>query len=832
MKRLLKIVVSTLAVAFVGIVSASAQQTDVTSEYLSNADFEGTFTVHSYPTESGTNKRAIYAPDQWTISYTNGESNDMTALNSTCLQWNNFSGKPQPAQGGNNVYWIRFRWGNSEQLILSQTATLPAGTYRISCDAYLTSNTGAATLSAGGQSVSVGNSSSWNNVNVSFTLANEQSVTISLTAKQNSAVETIVGFDNVKIEKFDTTEEAAIPDGTYFFKDDTDKFWLRGEPYGSAVQLYDWGMPVNVTTDATGVTTLKFADASDWYIFDDGTGIYADNPSHNNRFWKVTKQGEKYIFQNTVSNRYMKVNGTRIMSDASSSTAFTLVTPAEHQTVITNLANAQASAAASSADLTATTPDALQNAVSSWTAVPVIAGSTPSSTAEKYQGGQWDSRTVYSNTVNITQPGLYKFTIQAFYRLTGNSTTYNLHMANADNPPVYVFFGDTKTIISSVMRDASSTAYSTQDYSNSGNHYPNGQASALEAFKAGRYVNTIWAYISEAGDYNYGIQYLGWAGSHEEWTCYTKESVSLTLYTNEGFVNVSDGVLTAAGNVTLADVTAELDNTISIVDLTAASGLSNVEIPTTQNPNLLTYAKAGQVSNTKNVIVGNTCSNLILSKQNTAFFVPKAFTATSAKYTVADTDLANGEYATLMIPYTSRIPTGKAYTLDQGINVIGGEVKATEETTVPANKPVLITGSGQFTATNVEVPAFTRGTTFDNGELTGVYSTTQAPVGSYVLQNHASSPNGVAFYLVNDVQPNVGPFRAYIKPQASNAKALRVIFINGDDTTGIGTLHNDGTLTMDNAEYYTVGGARLSAPQKGLNVVRYSNGIVKKIFVK
>lgn len=346
-----------------------------------------------------------------------------------------------------------------------------------------------------------------------------------------------------------TIKAPALFDGTYFFKTDADKFWLRGEPYGSAMQVYDWGMPIKVATDATS-TTLQFADASDWKIFSDGTGIYADNASPANGTWHMIVSDGKYKFQNAVNNHYMKVDGTRVLSTATAAeaTAFTMVTPSDHQTVLTNYVNAQATAAASSASLSATTPAALAAAVDGWNTTTVVEGSAPTTTAEKWQGGQWDSRTIYSNTVNVTIPGLYKFTLQGFYRMTDNDATYALHTANADCPPVYVFFGDAKTPIKSVMDESRATAYTGDncDYANSGNHYPNQQASSLVAFQEGKYTNTVWAYISAAGEYTYGIQYLGWAGSHSEWTCYTSQSISLTLYSQDLWPSLQAALTTYA----------------------------------------------------------------------------------------------------------------------------------------------------------------------------------------------------------------------------------------------------------------------------------------------
>lgn len=824
-----------------------------------------------------------------------------------------------------------------------------------------------------------------------------------------------------------------LADGIYFFKTDGESFWMRGDPYGSAVQVYDWGMPVKVTTNAAGVSTLKFADASDWKIFSDGTGIYADNAAPTNGTWFISERDGKYVFQNAVNNHYIKLDGTRLLSTytAGDATPFTSVTPAAHQDVLTAYVNAQAITAATSASLSATTPAALQTAADELNTTNIITGSTPSTTAEKYQGGQWDSRTVYSNSVTISTPGLYKFTMQGYYRMTDNATTYALHIASADCPPVYVFFGDARTPIASVF-DYSNTTNANCYTAADGKYYPNGQTAALTAFQAGNYTNTVWAYIPEAGTYSYGIQYLNWAGSHAEWTCYTTESISLTLYSKDWWeplqaalatyapysdvtdatdytthynsyaaytqqtsqsdmlaaitymqenysnyqwanasiahpVDVTVGIIsgwectsndswpgngrsTATGTyydgtsrtyftqnhengaarsqtVTIPKVGAYLLRTIvrpvaaasyatiSIGDESVTTrgvqtgtdnigngwayndiyfattaentskaisiALSNVnssreadcgemhllyigqsadfvkdgvhryigsfatapsieltdEVPVANtaaatftsgtatvaftNPNGLVFANSGQVSNTVNVVVDGTCVSLQLVSGH-PFVNPTAFTATSAKYTLGSGELADGRFATLMVPFEANIPSGgQAYTLDQGVNLIDGNIKGTAVGTIAANSPVLVTAAGEYTGSGVSVPAVAAGATFTSGELIGTYTATTAPQGSYVLQNHTAG-EGVAFYLVGSTRPTVNPFRAYIKPQASNVKAFTVQL----DATGIVKV-NDNLNVDDNWAIFNLSGQRLSKLQHGVNII---NG--KKVMVK
>lgn len=623
-----------------------------------------------------------------------------------------------------------------------------------------------------------------------------------------------------------TLKAPALLDGTYFFKTDADKFLLRGEPYGSAVQVYDWGMPVKVTTDATA-TTLQFADASDWKIFSDGTGIYADNASPTYGTWHMTVADGKYKFQNAVNNHYMKVDGTRVLSTATAgeATAFTMVTPAGHQTVLTNYVNAQATTAASEASLSAATPAALETVVGSMSSYAFIEGATSATTQEKYQGGQWDSRTVYSNTFNVPVAGLYKFTIQAFYRMTDNATTYALHTANADCPPVYVFFGDAKTPIKSVMDENNTTNYGNNCVTYGGNYYPNGQTGAKAAFQDDKYINTVWVYISTPGEYTYGIQYLGWAGSHSEWTCYTTESISLTYYYTGNSDFVKDGVHKYIGTYAMAPAL-EVTDAVPVVDVTGATFTSGSSAVTFTNPNGLVFVKTdGQTSAAKNEVIGTTCASLQLEKGH-PFINPKEFTATAAKYTLSAGELAGG-FGTLMIPFAASTLAGTAYTLDQGVDLIDGNIRGTSAASIAANSPVLVTASGNYTGSSVAVPVVAAGATYTNGELVGTYTAMTAVEGSYVLQNHTSG-EGVAFYLVGSTKPTVNPFRAYIKAQNAGVKALRVI-LDGD-TDAISTI--EATSDASIADIYGTDGMRRSQLQKGINIIRMSNGKVKKANVK
>lgn len=285
-------------------------------------------------------------------------------------------------------------------------------------------------------------------------------------------------------------------------------------------------------------------------------------------------------------------------------------------------------------------------------------------------------------------------------------------------------------------------------------------------------------------------------------------------------VTTKSGVTTVVGPAPLTDINDALTSDVTVLNLQKATGLSSAAISTTNNPNLLIFANSGQVSNTSNVIVEGTCATLVLADGH-SFVNPTAFTATHASYTLSA--LADNKFGTLIVPFNATAPSGTVYTLDQDINLIDGNIYATEVSSIAANSPMLVTAAGNYTGSNVTIPVVAQGATYTNGQLVGTYSPMTAVEGSYVLQNHTNS-EGVAFYLVGNTKPTVNPFRAYIKPQSSNARAIRVVF--GDETEGVDSLTASPSPKGEES-VYTLSGQRVTQPTKGLYIVNGKKMIIK-----
>lgn len=177
---------------------------------IDNPGFEGTFTSVANPQAN----RDIYQPESWTAVWENGNENDMTSLNSSCTQWNNFAEMPQPADGGNNVYWARYRWGNQSSITLKQTINLPAGLYEVGAEGYLSNAVdGKATLSVKfGDEVALTDftDAAWTKKAVVFSISETQDVEILYNLTESKQVEIKAGVDN-----FTLTSRAAADADDY-----------------------------------------------------------------------------------------------------------------------------------------------------------------------------------------------------------------------------------------------------------------------------------------------------------------------------------------------------------------------------------------------------------------------------------------------------------------------------------------------------------------------------------------------------------------------------------------------------------------------------------------
>lgn len=376
-----------------------------------------------------------------------------------------------------------------------------------------------------------------------------------------------------------TLNTPAILDGTYFFKANSTykgsarsvtaacgKYLARGNASGTHATIDKYGLPIIVTTDNSNVTTLQPADTRTYYYHHDPGNqnwhCWADRSSADNNVAKfnVTLHDGEYRLRNVSmdAGRYFKYNDQDVNADiitvfddgngtnSGPIINWSIETASEHATVMAALKNSQAETAATAAYASGsyaslngiTSISALEAELSeNYTTTAVVSATEISTVTEKFQEDEQVTtpKNVMSGSVEISTPGLYKFSIQAFYRASGNVRVQEMHTAGIDFPHVVVFFGDAETQIKSVYDESSATALTEEnDWTNlswNNLYYPNSTSTALPAFQADMYHNDVYFYVSEAGTYNYGVKYLDYAASNDQWFIYTPQSVSITGYT-------------------------------------------------------------------------------------------------------------------------------------------------------------------------------------------------------------------------------------------------------------------------------------------------------------
>ena len=193
--------------------------------------------------------------------------------------------------------------------------------------------------------------------------------------------------------------------------------------------------------------------------------------------------------------------------------------------------------------------------------------------------------------------------------------------------------------------------------------------------------------------------------------------------------------------------------------------------------------------------------------------------------TAANMTITGAGWATFIAPFEVEIPEGvTAYTV-AGVKANNYLNKTALETVIPANTPVLLEGAA-MTETFYGLSTATQNTYGEVlvGNVSG--KTMNVSAGSYVLLNQNDK---LGFYQVKSDEDNVtvGNNRCYLNvPAGGEVKA----FFFDDEATGINGVETltDGTVES----IFTISGTRVNSFQKGLNIVKMSNGKTQKVLVK
>ena len=257
---------------------------------LKNGDFEGKYTVLAGT--GVTSDRAIYLPEGWNITRTNGDVNDLTALKAGDLYFNDFFGSfTKPESNGAQTYWVRQKWGAST-ITLWQKVLLPEGKYTLTCNLWKSGLGGDAKVNIvteGGTTVTsptLDNKTEWQTLSLDFQSNGTAATTIRLSAIHNSdGSEKFIGWDNVVITKKEGIDPQPGTTETFSFRlrnslgfDRTAETVVVGVPEGTnpaACTLTDEAGNV-IPFETVGTSAIRFqasvsAGSTKGYTLAEGT---------------------------------------------------------------------------------------------------------------------------------------------------------------------------------------------------------------------------------------------------------------------------------------------------------------------------------------------------------------------------------------------------------------------------------------------------------------------------------------------------------------------------------------------------------------------------------
>lgn len=242
---------------------------DVTTRYLTNPDFEGSYVKHS---EQPASDRAIYKPEGWTVDW-NKNSDDLSCLTTADLFSNLVTGSftmIDSTTRGDKTYWARLSYKriSTPKFRILQTVNLQPGRYRLTADMlqYNADAGNKAYLFAGSTTTACPTSSTksdaagWNNLSVEFTVNEAAAVELGFSISHTvSGKEQIVGVDNFKLELLESfegnvsyTSRMVNPNFEYTAEGVAWTSTWRGDPWGWTRSGELTGNSYGISNDGVG----------------------------------------------------------------------------------------------------------------------------------------------------------------------------------------------------------------------------------------------------------------------------------------------------------------------------------------------------------------------------------------------------------------------------------------------------------------------------------------------------------------------------------------------------------------------------------------------------
>ncbi|MBO7068264.1 MAG: Ig domain-containing protein [Bacteroidaceae bacterium] len=342
-----------------------------------------------------------------------------------------------------------------------------------------------------------------------------------------------------------TIHTPAAFDGFYFLRTSAGKYVARGGDYNSRAVVDEFGLPLNVTTDASGITQFTYVDNGGKLFLNGSGNAFTDNDTDPDWTFEATEGGYYLVHTNgTYNGKKLNVwsgDSKSLYATGTEGTVFVIEPVSEHNTYMEALKDAQAAtaSAANGNDAITTKEDLASWLATNYNAVDITVPAV--SFTEKWNGdasAEWGAgKDMYSNTISSLPEGLYKLTVNAYYRINGSATA-----AEGARGNTYLYGGSAKTQLYSLKDFPAAEAWSGRNQNDAAGYYPDDVTSGTAATTSS-YLTELYVY-HEGGDFKYGIHQPS-RFSNGEWFGY--QNFTLTRYESTMEVEV-----TSAGYATYA----------------------------------------------------------------------------------------------------------------------------------------------------------------------------------------------------------------------------------------------------------------------------------------
>lgn len=395
------------------------------------------------------------------------------------------------------------------------------------------------------------------------------------------------------------TANLPVAEGTYYVINPmTGKFLGRGNAWGTSAVVGDYGVAINVACVDLPDGKYTLTNFDNGITFGDDTWMYADASGNRARSYIINKVNGGYTMTNTGNSQlvyvYLNDGGDkyRVAGNANkgdnytddAQTVWDFLTPDEYNSLIAARNASEKAAAFESAGIDENAELMEGESVEltfatghSWTQTVVRAqDNQPATNANGTE--MWQATGYYTQTVSELPSGLYKVSIQAFYRNGGPDECLNRYNTGYNTVLAYLDANGSKVQVKSWATDKGN-----------GND-PNTMDQAKAKFADKKYISETYAYVGEDGKLNLAVYNPAHIG-------------------NGWFIagNVTYTPISPATTVTLAVTDAGYATFVAPFDVTIPEGVTAYTVDAvTDNELTMTAVETTIVANTPVVLFSET----------------------------------------------------------------------------------------------------------------------------------------------------------------------------------------------------------------------------------